>query len=90
MYILPEHRGKGYSVKALKLVLNYAFNELRMNKMVSCVNMGNDASAAMMRSVGCVVEGVSRDSEYYHGHYVDTVMFGLTAEEFKKHCTDSK
>ena len=84
MYILPEHRGKGYSVKALKLVLNYAFNE------VSCVNMGNDASAAMMRSVGCVVEGVSRDSEYYHGHYVDTVMFGLTAEDFKKHCTDSK
>lgn len=45
--------------------------------------MGNDASAAMMRSVGCVVEGVSRDSEYYHGHYVDTVMFGLTAEDFK-------
>lgn len=90
IYILPEHRGKGYSVKALKLVLNYAFNELRMNKMVSCVNMGNDASAAMMRSVGCVVEGVSRDSVYYHGQYVDTVMFGLTAEDFKKHCTDSK
>ena len=40
--------------------------------------------------VGCVVEGVSRDSEYYHGHYVDTVMFGLTAEDLKKHCTDSK
>ena len=53
VYILPEHRRKGYSVKALKLVLNYAFNELRMNKMVSCVNMGNDASA-----VECFVSGL--------------------------------
>lgn len=90
IYILPEHRGKGYSVKALKLVLNYAFNELRMNKMISCVNVGNDASASMMRSVGCVTEGVLRDNEYYHGHFADTVLFGLTAEDFKKHCTGSK
>lgn len=83
IYILKSFRGKGYAAKALRLVLCYAFNELRMHKMISCVNMGNDASAALMRSVGCTVEGVMRDNEYYHGKYVDVVMFGVTREEFE-------
>ena len=77
IYLLKEFRGRGYASKALRLVLGYAFGELRMHKLISCVNMGNKASAALMRSVGCTVEGVLRDNEFYHGKYVDTVLFGL-------------
>ena len=82
IYLPAPFRGKGYAAKALRLVLCYAFEELRMHKMISCVNMGNAASAALMRSVGCSVEGVMRDNEYYHGQYVDVVAFGVTREEF--------
>lgn len=82
IYLLKPFRGKGYAAKALRLVLCYAFEELRMHKMISCVNMGNAPSAALMRSVGCTVEGVLRDNEYYHGRYVDVVAFGVTREEF--------
>lgn len=82
IYIMKAFRGKGYAAKALRLVLCYAFEELRMHKMISCVNMGNSASAALMRSVGCTVEGVMRDNEYYHGTYVDVVAFGVSREAF--------
>lgn len=82
IYLLKQFRGKGYASKALRLVLCYAFEELRMHKMISCVNMGNTASAALMRSVGCTVEGVLRDNEYYHGEYVDVVAFGVSREAF--------
>lgn len=82
VYVLNEHRGKGYATKALRLILWYCFQELRMNKMICCVNCDNAGSAAVMRRVGCRVEGVMRENEYYHGKYVDVVMFGVTKEEF--------
>lgn len=82
IYVLNDHRGKGYGTKALRLLLWYCFNELRMNKMICGANDGNFESAAVMRRVGCHVEGVLRDNEYYHGKYVDLVLFGVTKEEF--------
>ena len=53
-----------------------------MNKMICGANSGNSGSAAVMRKVGCRVEGVLRENEYYHGKYVDMVLFGVTREEF--------
>lgn len=82
VYVRKEHRGKSYATKALRLILWYCFNELRMNKMICCVNSGNSGSAAVMRKVGCKVEGVMRENEYYHGKYVDVVAFGVTRDEF--------
>lgn len=82
IYVGKEHRGKSYATKALRLLLWYCFQELRMNKMICGVNQGNSGSAAVMRKVGCRVEGVLRDNEYYHGKYVDVVVFGVTKDEF--------
>ncbi len=84
VYVLREHRGKRYAQKALHLLLYYAFEELRMHKLITCVNMGNGPSAGMMRNAGCVVEGVLRDNMFYHGKYIDTVVMGLTEEEFRE------
>ena len=55
-----------------------------MNKMICGANNGNHSSAAVMRKVGCRVEGVLRDNEYYHGKYVDMVFFGVTKDEFMR------
>lgn len=82
VYVRKEYRGNSYATKAVRLLLWYCFNELRMNKMICCVNSGNDGSAAVMRKIGCRVEGVMRENEYYHGNYVDAVAFGVTKDEF--------
>lgn len=82
VYILKEHRGKGYATKALRLILWYGFMELRMHKMICGANDGNDGSAVVMRKVGCHVEGVLRNNEYYHGKYTDMVLFGVNKSEF--------
>ena len=82
IYMVPECRGKGYGTKALRLIVSYAFFELRMNKLITNVNDGNEASATMMRKVGCKVEGVRRECAYYTGKYVDVVFFGITKKEF--------
>lgn len=80
--ISKEYRGMGYGTKALRLILSYAFFELRLNKLITVVNDENIASATMMRKVGCRVEGVHRESSFYEGKYVDEIFFGVNKEEF--------
>ena len=82
--VSKEFRGKGYGTKAMILILNYAFFELRLNKLIVVVNDENIASATMMRKVGCKVEGVQRESSFYEGKYIDEIFFGVNKDEFIK------
>lgn len=77
-----EYRGKGYGTRAMKILLKYAFLERRLNKFNDYVLEGNEGSAKMMRKLGCVQEGVSRQVVYINGQYLDFIMFGLTKDEF--------
>ncbi|MEK4368874.1 GNAT family N-acetyltransferase [Paenibacillus sp. FSL R5-0473] len=77
-----DHRGKGYGTRAVRILLKYAFFERRLNKFNDSVLQGNEPSAAMMRKLGCVQEGVRRQVIYTDGKYQDMILFGLTKDEF--------
>jgi RimJ/RimL family protein N-acetyltransferase len=77
-----NHRGKGYGTRAVRLLLRYAFFERRLNKFNDYVLEGNEASACMMRKLGCLQEGVRRQVIYTDGKYHDLILFGLTKDEF--------
>jgi RimJ/RimL family protein N-acetyltransferase len=80
-----DHRGKGYGTRAVNILLKYAFFERRLNKFNDYVLEGNEASTAMMRKVGCVQEGVRRQVFYTNGRYFDSILFGLTKDEYVEH-----
>ena len=81
-----ENRGMGYGTRAMKILLKYAFLERRLNKFDAYVLEGNDASANMMKKLGCMQEGVRRQAVYISGKYMDYILFGLTKDEFiEKH-----
>ncbi len=77
-----DHRGKGYGTRAVRILLKYAFFERRLNKFNDSVLEGNEPSAAMMRKLGCIQEGVRRQVIYTDGKYQDMILFGLTKDEF--------
>jgi len=77
-----DHRGKGYGTSAVRILLKYAFFERRLNKFNDSVLEGNEPSAAMMRKLGCVQEGVRRQVIYTDGKYQNMILFGLTKDEF--------
>ncbi|MDR6716678.1 GNAT family protein [Paenibacillus sp. 2003] len=77
-----DHRGKGYGTRAVRILLKYAFFERRLNKFNDSVLEGNEPSAAMMRKLGCIQEGVRRQVIYTDGKYQDLILFGLTKDEF--------
>jgi len=77
-----DFRGKGYGTRAVHILLKYAFFERRLNKFNNSVLEGNEASAAMLRNVGCIQEGVRRQVVYTNGRYYDSILFGLTKDEY--------
>jgi len=77
-----DYRNKGYGKAAMKIVLEYAFNERRLNKCnADCIDC-NIASIALMKSLGFKQEGVVREAIFFNGKFHDRILFGLTAKEY--------
>ncbi len=81
-YFLSRERKKGYASNAVALIVYYAFNELRLNKLNVCVNEGNEDSAKLIKKIGCKPEGIWRENVFYDGKYVNVELYGLTREQF--------
>ncbi|MBR3807163.1 MAG: GNAT family N-acetyltransferase [Lachnospiraceae bacterium] len=81
-YFLKKERQKGYATNAVALIVYYAFNELRLNKLNVCVNEGNVASESLIQRIGCKPEGIWRENVFYDGKYTDVMLYGMTGEEF--------
>lgn len=82
LFFLKKARKKGYAYRALALIMLYAFEELRLNKMNVSVNEGNTASENVMLRVGCEQEGRLRENVFYDGRYTDVLLFGIEKEKF--------
>jgi RimJ/RimL family protein N-acetyltransferase len=77
-----DHRGKGYGSDALRILLRYAFYELRYQKCNSeCIHI-NEAGIKIHKKFGFIDEGRERRSVYTNAQYYDQVLLGLTREEF--------
>ena len=89
--ISREHQRNGYASEAIKLLLNYYFNELRFHKCNIVTFDFNQASMALHESLGFVQEGKQRESKYTDGVYHDIIYYGITKKEFNdKHKQSSQ
>ena len=83
LFLLPEHRGRGYARRALALLLDYAFNERRLHKWQASVLADNAPSIALHASFGCVEEGRFRAQIFHGGTWHDELWYGLTEDEWR-------
>jgi RimJ/RimL family protein N-acetyltransferase len=77
-----QHKGHGYAGEAVLLLMRYMFDERRFQKCGSEVLDYNAASLSLHRRLGFVEEGRIRRNVFHGGQYRDTVLFGMTVDEF--------
>ena len=80
--VFTSFRGRGYARDAMRVLMRYAFHELRMNKANSVTVDVNQASRALHASLGFRQEGLRRENVYTDGAYHDEILFGITHAEF--------
>lgn len=78
-----EEWGKGYATEAIFECLNYAFNEMGMERVWSLVLDSNDASLKLHQKCGYTREGRLRNSVFKGGRFHDQVLFSILREEFE-------
>lgn len=79
----PEYRGKGYGYEAMRLALNFAFNELNLYRVCLTVFSYNEAAIALYERLGFTREGVYREHLERDGRRHDMILYGLLRREWQ-------
>lgn len=78
------HWGKGIATEALGAVIDYSFENLRLNRIEAQHQVDNPASGAVMRHVGMAPEGVLRQRLYNKGDFVDVELMSILRQDWLK------
>lgn len=81
-WLTPEVHGQGIMTEAAQLVVEYAFEELRLHRVRGRALASNDASLGVLRNCGMTEEAVAREAAHVDGKYVDMVHLGVLREEW--------
>lgn len=73
----PNHQGHGYMTEALETVINYAFTEMKLHRIMANYMPTNQRSARVLKRLGFVQEGIARSYLFLNGQWQDHVLTAL-------------
>lgn len=84
-FVNPVMQGRGVGTQARKMVLDFAFNELGLNKVYAFTNEENIPSCRLSEKLGFKLEGRFRE-EYIskNGEFKDRLYYGLLKSDWKQ------
>lgn len=77
----PHFRGQGYGAEAIRLLVDFAFDEMRLHRLEARVLAFNTRAQRTFDQCGFSREGVAREAFYSQGRWVDVVSFGMLASD---------
>jgi len=79
--LYPDHRGRGTAVRAVRLLVDYAFEQLGLWRVEAYVHPDNTRSLRVATRAGLRREGVLRGREPFHGGRGDAVLLGRLRDD---------
>lgn len=77
-----DKRGKGYGEETLRLILEYAFINLHMERVTIDHFEGNKIAAALYEKIGFKNEGLMRHSGKKNGKYINLQLKSMLRAEY--------
>lgn len=82
-WLKPDAQSDGYGTEAASLLVEYGFEERALRKLVANARADNAPSRGTLEKLGFTQEGRQREHYYIDGEYVDRVIYGLFADEWR-------
>ena len=79
-----EHRNKGYGKEAVKLILEYGFNNYGLERITASTLEINIPAQKSLEKLGFKLEGKERKAIYFAGKKYDRYIYGILVEEYIK------
>jgi RimJ/RimL family protein N-acetyltransferase len=78
----PAHWGQGLGTDAVVAIQDFAFGELRMERLWLDTDAHNERAQAVYRKAGFQAEGVLRHAWFQDGAYLDDVRMSILRDEW--------
>ena len=75
--LMPEFWGRGYMDEALKRIIRYAWDEMKLHSIEANINPLNMASKNVLLKNGFKVEGYFHESYHFDGKFLDAEILSL-------------
>ena len=79
----PSKAGAFHGIQAIRLLLDYAFGSLNLNRVVGLVFDGNRIYDTIYKRLGAVHEGTLRQAVFKGGEYVDKRVYSMLRDEYQ-------
>lgn len=76
-WVSEDCQGKGLVTRACVALLDYAFGELGLNRVVIRVDTGNVRSRAIPERLGFTQEGTTHQSDWLYDRFLDMVIYSM-------------
>ncbi len=76
-------RRYGLASCAIAMMLDMAFEQLRLHRVTTYANSDNLPSCDLIRKIGFTDEGCMREASFFNGEYHDVKIVGMLAEEWQ-------
>ncbi|HEU0135670.1 MAG TPA: GNAT family N-acetyltransferase [Flavobacterium sp.] len=73
----PDYHRRGIASEAIKAVVDYGFNEMKLHSIEGVIAPENLASGKVLEKNGFVKEAHFRENEYYNGKFLDAVIYSI-------------
>jgi ribosomal-protein-serine acetyltransferase len=77
------HQGRGVITRSVAALVEYLFEEAGLHRVTIQCGTGNHRSCAIPQRLGFRREGVLREAEWVNDHWVDLVVWGMLADDWK-------
>lgn len=81
-WIGKPYWNQGYATEAAEAVLEYGFDDLRLNRISARHLARNPASGRVMSKVGMRLEGKARQDTMKWGKYEDMIHYGIVRDDW--------
>ncbi len=82
-WLASSFQGHGIMTRTCWALINYAFDELKLNRIEIFCAVENTKSRAIPERLGFKLEGVCRQAEWLHDHFVDLALYAMLADEWQ-------
>lgn len=82
-WIDHRHQGKGIVTGCVRVLIDYLFDKMELNRVQINCNVEDNRSRAIPERLGFTQEGVLRQVEFLNGRFGDWAVYGLLKSEWR-------
>ena len=78
-----QYQGRGIITKSCCAVINYAFDQMGVNRIEIKCGVGNERSRHVPQRLEFKFEGIEREGELVNGQYIDLEVYSILKKEWR-------